>query len=168
MNHISHVNGRTLKDGVSYFLYLLNDVYYVPTFTSDADSDGKFPEIKGLEYTDDDKIIGPLSQTLKLISVLKPTFKKKWVLKPIFNLDFKISTRQRSSLTESQQNTMCLIRHVFDQTQHFFECDPDLQEIDQDFTLDMFTVEGTEVLGSHRCLQHTNFPPMVLLTPTVF
>ena len=39
-------------------------------------------------------------------------------------------------------------QHVFNRKKHFFEIDPDLQEIVQDFTLDMFTTKGIEVLGS--------------------
>ncbi len=48
----------------------------------------KFPGLEGLTYTDDGNIIGPLSPSLKPISVLKP------ITKPVFKkdgkLDFKI------------------------------------------------------------------------------
>ena len=40
------------------------------------------------------------------------------------------------------------VQHVFNSAKHFLDNDPDLQEIDNDFTLDMFKDEGIEVLGT--------------------
>ena len=39
-------------------------------------------------------------------------------------------------------------QHVFNRVKHFLDNDPDLQEIANDFTLDMFKDEGIEVLGA--------------------
>jgi hypothetical protein len=39
-------------------------------------------------------------------------------------------------------------RHVYERTQHFLQIDPELQDIVNDFTQEMFTVQGIEVLGT--------------------
>ncbi len=39
-------------------------------------------------------------------------------------------------------------QHVYNRARHFINNDPDLQEIAQDITLDMFTTEGIEILGT--------------------
>jgi hypothetical protein len=60
---------------------------------------GKFPQIKGLSYSDDGNIIVKRSTVLKIISMLEPVFKKD------SNLVFNI--RQRFSLRVPRQ-TICL------------------------------------------------------------
>jgi hypothetical protein len=40
------------------------------------------------------------------------------------------------------------VRHVFERAQYFLQTDPDLQGIVNDFTPEMFTVTGIEVLGT--------------------
>ena len=93
----------------------------------------KFPELKGLAYADDGSIIGPLSKVLTLISELKPVFKQD------ANLDFNLSKTKILAKGTSAQ-------HVFDRAKFFLQVNPDLHEIADDFTLDMFSVEGIEVL----------------------
>jgi hypothetical protein len=39
-------------------------------------------------------------------------------------------------------------RHVYERAQHFLQNDPDLQDVVNDFTQEMFTVQGIEVLGT--------------------
>jgi hypothetical protein len=39
-------------------------------------------------------------------------------------------------------------RHVYERTQYFLQNDPDLQDIVNDFTPEMFTTTGIEVLGT--------------------
>ena len=39
-------------------------------------------------------------------------------------------------------------RHVYERAQHFLQDDPDLQDIANDFTPEMFSVKGIEVLGT--------------------
>jgi hypothetical protein len=39
-------------------------------------------------------------------------------------------------------------RHVYERTQYFLQNDPDLQSIANDFTPDMFTTTGIQVLGT--------------------
>ena len=39
-------------------------------------------------------------------------------------------------------------RHVYERAQYFLQNDPDLQSIVNDFTPDMFTTTGIEVLGT--------------------
>jgi hypothetical protein len=40
------------------------------------------------------------------------------------------------------------VRHVYERVQYFLQTDPDLQGIANDFTPDMFTTTGIEVLGT--------------------
>jgi hypothetical protein len=94
-----------------------------------------FAELRGLDYADDATTIGRLSQVLKLAAVSKPVFKADG------NLDFNMG------------KTMILAkgptaRHVYERGQHFLQNDPDLQGIANDFTQEMFTVQGIEVLGT--------------------
>ena len=96
---------------------------------------GKFPDTKGLAYADDGNIIATLSKALKLIAVLKSVFKKDG------NLDFNIGKTKILAKGPTAQ-------HVFNRAKHFLDNDPDLQEIANDFTLDMFKDEGIEVLGA--------------------
>jgi hypothetical protein len=94
-----------------------------------------FAELRGLDYADDATTIGRLSQVLKLAAVSKPVFKADG------NLDFNMG------------KTMILAkgptaRHVYERGQHFLQNDPDLQGIANDFTQEMFTVQGIKVLGT--------------------
>ncbi len=45
-------------------------------------------------------------------------------------------------------NLLVTARHVYERTQHFLQDDPDLQGIANDFTSEMFSVQGIEVLGT--------------------
>ena len=40
-----------------------------------------------------------------------------------------------------------IVRHVYERAHHFLQNEPDLQVIANDFTQEMFTVQGIEVLG---------------------
>jgi hypothetical protein len=94
-----------------------------------------FPELRGLAYADDETTIGRLSQVLKLAAVSKPVFKSDG------NLDFNMS--KTMILTKDPTS-----RYVYERTQHFLQNDPDLQVIANDFTPEMFTIQGSEVLGT--------------------
>ena len=65
--------------------------------------------------------------------------------KPVFksdgNLDFNMGKTE--FLTKGPTD-----RHVFERTQYFLQTDPDLQVIANDFTPEMFTSTGIEVLGT--------------------
>ena len=65
--------------------------------------------------------------------------------KPVFksdgNLDFNMGKTE--FLTKGPT-----ARHVFERTQYFLQTDPDLQVIANDFTPEMFTSTGIEVLGT--------------------
>ena len=76
-----------------------------------------------------------LSITLKFIALLKSVFKKDG------NLDFNIG--KTKILVEGPT-----AQHIFNHAKHFLDNDPDLQEIANDFTLDMFKDEGIEVHGA--------------------
>jgi hypothetical protein len=94
-----------------------------------------FPELRGLAYADDGNIIGRLSQALKLTAASKPMFKLDG------NLDFNMG------------KTMILAkgptaRHVYERAQYFLQTDPDLQDIANDSTPEMFSVQGMEALGT--------------------
>ncbi len=94
-----------------------------------------FPELRGLAYVDDATTNGRLSQALKLASVSKPVFKSDG------NLDFNMG---KTEFLEKGPTA----RHVYEQAQYFLQTDPDLQGIANDFTPEMFTATGIEVLGS--------------------
>ncbi len=79
--------------------------------------------------------MGRLSQALRLISELKPGFKLD------DNLDFNLG--KTMFLTQGTTG-----RHVYDRTQVFLQNDPNLQNTTQDFTLNMFYVQGIDVLGT--------------------
>jgi hypothetical protein len=96
---------------------------------------GKFPEIKGLTYSDDGNIIVKLSTSLKLISILVTVFKKDENL--VFNINkTKVLVKGTSA------------DHLFEYVKHFLDTDPDLEDIVHHFRRDMFTTEGIEVLGT--------------------
>ena len=65
----------------------------------------------------------------------------KSVFKSDGNLDFNLG---KTMILTKGNNT----RHVYDLTQFFLQNDPDLQDIEHDFTPDMFTVGGIEVVGT--------------------
>jgi hypothetical protein len=94
-----------------------------------------FPELRGLAYTDDTTIIGRISQALKLTVVSKPVFNGD------VNLDFNMGKTEFLA----KGPTAC---HVFERSQYFLQTDPDLQGITNDFTPEMFTSTGIEVLGT--------------------
>jgi hypothetical protein len=88
-----------------------------------------------LTASDDATIIGRFSQVLKLASVSKSVFKSDG------NLDFNMGKTEFLARGPTA-------RHVFERTQYFFQTDPDLQVIANDFTPEMFTATGIEVLGT--------------------
>jgi hypothetical protein len=94
-----------------------------------------FPELRGLAYADDATIIGRFSQVLKLAAVSKPVFKSD------DNLEFKMDKTEFLAKGPTA-------RHVSKRAQYFLQTDPDLQGIANDFTPEMFTVTGIEVLGT--------------------
>jgi hypothetical protein len=94
-----------------------------------------FPDLRGLAYADDATIIGRLSQALKLAAVSKPMFKSDG------NLDFNMDKTEFLAKGPTA-------RHVFERAQYFLQTDPDLQGIANDFTPEIFTVTGIEVLGT--------------------
>ena len=94
-----------------------------------------FPALRGLAFADDGNIIGRLSQALKLIAAAKPVFKLDG------NLDFNLG----KTMFLAKDTT---VRHVYQRTQFFLQNDPNLQDIAQDFTSNMFSVEGIEILGT--------------------
>ena len=94
-----------------------------------------FPELRGLAYADDGTIIGRLSQALKLAAVSKPVFKSDG------NLEFNMGKTEFLAKGPTA-------RHVYERAQYFLQTDPDLQGITNNFTPEMFTVTGIEVLGT--------------------
>jgi hypothetical protein len=101
-----------------------------------------FPELRGLTYADDTTILGRLSQALKLAAVSKPVFQSDG------NLDFNMVKTDFLAKGPTA-------RHVFERAQYFLQTHPDLQVIANDFTPEMFTATGIEVLGTPivMCLQ---------------
>ena len=94
-----------------------------------------FPALRGLAFADDGNIIGRLSQALKLIAAAKPVFKLDG------NLDFNLG----KTMFLAKGTTA---RHVYQRAQFFLQNDPSLQGIAHDFTSNMFSVEGIEILGT--------------------
>jgi hypothetical protein len=95
------------------------------------------PELRVLAYADDETTIGRLSQAMKLVGASQPMFKED------DNLDFNMD--KNKFLTKGPISA----RHLYERAQHFLRTDPVLQHIEtKDFTLDMFTVEAIEVLGT--------------------
>ena len=97
-----------------------------------------FPALRGLAFADDGNIIGRLSQDLKLIAAAKPVFKLDG------NLDFNLG----KTMFLAKGTT---VRHVYQRAQFFLQNDPSLQGIAHDFTSNMFSVEGIEILGTPLC-----------------
>ena len=94
-----------------------------------------FPALRGLVFVDDGNIIGRLSQALRLITTVKSVFKLD------DNLDFNLG----KTMFLTKETT---VRHVYQRTQFFLQNDPSLQGIAHDFTSNMFSVEGIEILGT--------------------
>jgi hypothetical protein len=94
-----------------------------------------FPELRGLAYADDTTIIGSLSQDLKVVAIIKSVFKSDG------NLDFNMGKTEFLAKGPTA-------RHVFEQAQCFLQTDPDLQDIVNDFTPEMFKAMGIEVFGT--------------------
>jgi hypothetical protein len=94
-----------------------------------------FPEIGGLDCADDGNIIGCLSQALKLTAASKPVFKSDG------NLDFNMGKTMMLGKGPSG-------RHVYQRVQYVLQNDPELKGIKNDFTPDMFSVQGIAVLGT--------------------
>ena len=80
-------------------------------------------------------VIGRLSQALKLITTSKSVFKLD------VNLDFNLD--KTMFLTKGTTGS-----HVYERTEFFLQNDPSLQDIVHDFTFNMFSVEGIEILGT--------------------
>jgi hypothetical protein len=72
---------------------------------------------------------------LKLITVSKPVFKLDG------NLDFNLG--KTMFLTK-----VTTARHVYQRVAFFLQNDPSLQDIVYDFTFNMLSVEGIEILGT--------------------
>ena len=89
-----------------------------------------FPARRGLAHADDGTIIGRLSQALKLAAVSKPFFKLDG------NLDVNMSKTEFLVKGPSA-------RHVYERAQDFLHNDPDLQNIVNDLSPEMFTTTGT-------------------------
>jgi hypothetical protein len=81
-----------------------------------------FSELRVLTYPDDETTIGRLSQVRRQLG-----------------LQYGQDTIFGKGPTS---------RHVYERDQHFLQTDPDLQVIANDFTTEMFTVKGIEVLGT--------------------
>jgi hypothetical protein len=76
-----------------------------------------------------------ISQVLTLADVRKPIFKSDG------NLDFNMNKTMILGKGPTD-------RHVYERAQYFLQNDPDLQDIANDFTPKMFTVQDIEVLGT--------------------
>ena len=68
------------------------------------------------------------------------------VMKPVFKLDGNLDFNMGKTEFLTKNPT---VRHVYERVQYFLQTDPDLQGIANDFTPDMFTTTGIEVLGTH-------------------
>jgi hypothetical protein len=95
-----------------------------------------FPDLRGLAYADDETTIGRLSLALKFLGAAQPLFKEDG------NLDFNMGK------TKFLAKGSISARHLYERAQHFLQSDPALQHMANDFTPEMFTVEGIEVLGT--------------------
>jgi hypothetical protein len=67
------------------------------------------------------------------------------VSKPVFKLDGKFDFNMGKTMILAKGPTA---RHVYERAQHFLQNDPDLQGIVNDFSPEMFSVQGIEVLGT--------------------
>jgi hypothetical protein len=95
-----------------------------------------FPDLRDLPYADDETTIGRLSLALKILGATQPIFKEDG------NLDFYMGK------TKFLAKGPISARHLYERAQHFLRTDPGLQHMANDFTPEMFTVEGIEVLGT--------------------
>jgi hypothetical protein len=102
-----------------------------------------FPELRDLAYADDATTIGRLSKALKLADVSKPVFKSD------DNLDFYMGKTEFLSKCPTA-------RHVYERSQYFFQTDPNLQVIVNDFTPEMFTATESKCWGPLQKLTSTS------------
>ena len=89
--------------------------------------------------------------TLGLLPFYSASNKHTYILK--INIGPEIRVQKDGNLDFNIDKTKILTKgpttqHVFNLAKHFLDNDPDLQEIANDFTLDMFKDEGIEVLGA--------------------
>ncbi len=89
------------------------------------------------KYADDETTVGRHSLALKFLGADQPLFKEDG------NLDFNMGK------TKFLGKGSISVRHLYERDQHFLQTDPGFQHMVNDFTLEMFTVEGIEVLGTH-------------------
>jgi hypothetical protein len=102
-----------------------------------------FPELRDLAYADDATTIGRLSKALKLADVSKPVFKSD------DNLDFYMGKTEFLAKCPTA-------RHVYERSQYFFQTDPNLQVIVNDFTPEMFTATESKCWGPLQKLTSTS------------
>jgi hypothetical protein len=105
-------------------------------FTFGAFFSRKYPEMRGVAYADDGTVVGRLSLALKFLGEGQPLFKEDG------NLDFNIL--KTKFLTKGPISA----RHMFERVQHFLRTIPSIHHLAGEFTQEMFTVEGIEVLGT--------------------
>ena len=70
--------------------------------------------------------------------------------KPVFKLDGNLDFNLGKTMFLAKGTTA---RHVYQRAEFFLQTDPSLQDIAHDFTFNMFSVEGIEILvtgDSHR------------------
>jgi hypothetical protein len=91
---------------------------------------------KRVWLADDETTVGRLSLALKFLAAAQPLFKEDG------NLDFNMGK------TKFLAKGSISVRHLYERDQHFLQTDPAFQHMVNDFTLEMFTVEGIEVLGT--------------------
>ena len=96
----------------------------------------KYPELRGLAYADDENTVGRLSLALQFLGEGQPLFKEDG------NLDFNMTK------TKFLAKGPISARHLFERAQHFLQTIPAIQHLAGEFTQEMFTVEGIEVLGT--------------------
>ena len=96
----------------------------------------KYPELRGLAYADDGNAVGRLSLALQFLGEGQPLFKEDG------NLDFNMVK------TKFLAKGPISARHLYERAQHFLRTIPAIQHLANEFTQEMFSVEGIEVLGT--------------------
>jgi hypothetical protein len=96
----------------------------------------KYPELRGLAYADDGNSVGRLSVALQLLGDGQPMFKEDG------NLDFNMG--KTKFLAKGTIST----RHLYERAKHFLRTIPGIRHLANEFTQEMFTVEGIEVFGT--------------------
>jgi hypothetical protein len=96
----------------------------------------KYPELRGLAYADDENTVGRLSLALQLFGEAQPMFKEDG------NLDFNIGK------TKFLAKGPISASHLYERAKHFLRTIPAIQHLANEFTQEMFSVEGIEVLGT--------------------